>query len=593
MITFLEREACSEQIATSCFSTNFNSIKTNLEKGNIEYFNLINEYKSIRIHASAFSYEYSNLSLRNLIKKLKKYIHLFKLAKDFSENSYLVLNRYNKKDSVDSFYIFQTKKIFSNNNVKLFMWNSLEKKWIILTRNSIEFQNVKLIKVCIKANENDAFVSYLKNSDEENNSAKLDSEVADLARLDLSDLREDRVAFVVYQKHKDCLSDDELKHLSDLTIKHIRSHLYFFKKGALSRIDQFEEGLFSLTKFKSNGFEKIVFVPIGLFIQSETCINELLINAVIFKDCLTHYYKEKYLEGLFVLNIESDISYILDIPMKGIDIKQLKKILSSHVINTKSVEGKVINSIAEGEVDSEIVEAARNNLDDHFSEGFESIFLFNTEFYTEISDNLDKVSNLKTLIGLSSGFKLNYLASKSNAEKVIYFDLNSDSLSFKKKLLEGWNGIDLPSWIKKNNYQKRYKFVENSIKYIEKSWSRELDRWGGAEVFYDNWTNYKKLEFSFNHIDCINEIEKLSSLLDCKQAALWISNVWNNEFVYYAFGSNMQNEYLKWLNIISKTNKDLIVFQSEVFFEENVFFETGESSSAILGKLKRVVNPDD
>lgn len=398
--------------------------------------------------------------------------------------------------------------------------------------------------------------------------------------LDLHKQREKHTCVVVVPSEE---SDEERLRL---TVDYIKSHLFFYLDGQLSKVLIYEESPTYFQKLKRRGYEKVLLVPEGLLLEGEEITNRLLLES-------ERFFKH------FTFSIDGDLPQLL----RMFDLREKKAKIIDEVLTQEGFSRMFRHTpnilIMEDHdrfayqvpAETQSLIKMRKDLEAHLRSGFHTPFLFNTEFYTDIDHSLF-LGDSELILGLASGFKLNYLAEKNNrkAKRYIFADLNSEMLNIKKRMFESWDGQDFPRWV---NEVLRPSFpldrlYEKNEKTIKRSWERELIRWGGEDNFKDHWTWFRSQDVDFIPLDYIHEPSKLCSLLENQKGAVWVSNIWHNEFVAYHFKDKLSEAYRNWIELIEKKSPDTVLFQGNVILNNDNLQISGVPLKDLVEKLEEL-----
>lgn len=189
------------------------------------------------------------------------------------------------------------------------------------------------------------------------------------------------------------------------------------------------------------------------------------------------------------------------------------------------------------------------------------VYIFNTETITK-----PKYINLfKTYFFLASGFKDLFILSKLNLcdKSIIYYDINPDSIKFKKWILTEWNGKKKHLYRKIMKYE--YKYALSDYKFIgdfnqlslkkqfDYSWKIEMKRWGNNKPF-DILNNLKQHSYKFFNIDIASDLKKLKNIISLLDGPIyfWFSNCFNFEYRKTVGEINFK-EFVYELSCLNKT----------------------------------------
>jgi len=215
------------------------------------------------------------------------------------------------------------------------------------------------------------------------------------------------------------------------------------------------------------------------------------------------------------------------------------------------------------------------------------IYLFNSEPYPTEFGEQDFYSILNQIrapeqfdnyIFLSSGFLGNYILDElgfTGSEKIIYYDISGPSLYFKHVLHTYWqpSGETLKDFIDQIVSHAGDRVGTDDIvhfadhltsEYIDQAWIEEENHWGGKSLFINHWEKFRKnlYNVSYWHWDIVNnyqgwQIDQINKLPG--KTFLWVSNVYQNEFILNAF-KNYNNVAIQFKNLLNSSNPNIFVY---------------------------------
>ena len=187
------------------------------------------------------------------------------------------------------------------------------------------------------------------------------------------------------------------------------------------------------------------------------------------------------------------------------------------------------------------------------------VYAFNTE--TLSGEGVRSPGPIDAFFSAAAGFKpLSILQANGFHDNTVvhYFDWCQDSLDFKKRVIETWDGIDFHKWLLAHDLE--YNFSSTYRGNYEKYWKMELEEFDGAEKFKELWDKYKELDHHFHLIDIVNEPEKLFDIVKQYEGnkAIWTTNIWSSEMLHW----NEEPEIIeqKWLHFEQQIPDDLILY---------------------------------
>ena len=174
---------------------------------------------------------------------------------------------------------------------------------------------------------------------------------------------------------------------------------------------------------------------------------------------------------------------------------------------------------------------------------------------------------------MASGFKDLILLSELDLQNttIIYYDINPDSIDFRKWILSCWNGKkdSLYRKIMKHEYNyalSDYKFTGDFTKLsfrqqFEYSWKIELDRWNNNRksiVFNKVKGCYNK---RFIIMDITSDFKDLKKVITIAEEPIyfWFSNC----FKFNTIKINKKDSFKKFFNIMKDSNKRIFLSGNE------------------------------
>jgi hypothetical protein len=207
------------------------------------------------------------------------------------------------------------------------------------------------------------------------------------------------------------------------------------------------------------------------------------------------------------------------------------------------------------------------------------VFPWNFESYDDIIEpppNWRKPFSV--LYSVAAGLKPNMILQTHGYDddtEVVFFDYSSYALSFRKLLLEEWDGRDYPCFLKfaarKLPLDTNYclwpgaSLEDADSPEMQALWHREIERWGGEENLRLHWSRARKLKYRFLHCNLLTEPEKLLSLIaDGRGAVIW----WSNAFatVYSALHHTVEEKraiYESWILALAAKAPRLLLYGSD------------------------------
>jgi hypothetical protein len=89
------------------------------------------------------------------------------------------------------------------------------------------------------------------------------------------------------------------------------------------------------------------------------------------------------------------------------------------------------------------------------------------------------------------------LAQQTNAKSIVFYDINPNTLDFKRSLYTDWDGVDYIAYANK--------WAEDRNLIVEPRWEKaqQLSATQDIKQILDNWDYYKSLDVKFVHCDLV------------------------------------------------------------------------------------------
>ncbi len=202
-----------------------------------------------------------------------------------------------------------------------------------------------------------------------------------------------------------------------------------------------------------------------------------------------------------------------------------------------------------------------------FEDAQKGVFLFNIEPY----DDLKKPSNqppLDAVFSVAAGFKpYRILQSQGfHAEtKVVLFDYSQKALAVRKHIIDHWDGRDFPTFVRhlfkrfppqEVFYQLWHGVTPDTLDWsdMETLWQQELNRWGGADAFAQQWQTLRALPHQYLHCDLLrNRQSLLDELANHQHSYLWWSNAFFTIFSHWHYRpAERKAQYFDWVAEVAR-----------------------------------------
>jgi hypothetical protein len=196
------------------------------------------------------------------------------------------------------------------------------------------------------------------------------------------------------------------------------------------------------------------------------------------------------------------------------------------------------------------------------------IFVWNFEGSDEISrPATGKDAPVSSIYSVAAGLKTYWLLETqgfNDDTRIVFFDYSERALEYKQLLHEKWDGRDYPRFL-------RYLFEKippgqafyqlwggQSVEQLDwrlvnQTWTNEINRWGGADIFADCWQRIRRLPVEYVACDVLTEPDRLlSHVRSDANSVIWWSNVFFTFFSNWHYScDDRQGIYMKWLHALT------------------------------------------
>lgn len=122
-------------------------------------------------------------------------------------------------------------------------------------------------------------------------------------------------------------------------------------------------------------------------------------------------------------------------------------------------------------------------------------------------DKFEELKNSNCVISPANGLLGESLCLHSNANKIIFYDVNKNNIEFKKHLYTNWDGKDYFNFAYNYAKEKNLNIEPSTPNGIEESLKSKDD----TDKVFKNWNYIKSLEKEFLHIDIIKDCDQIIS----------------------------------------------------------------------------------
>ncbi|RDD61888.1 hypothetical protein [Ferruginivarius sediminum] len=207
------------------------------------------------------------------------------------------------------------------------------------------------------------------------------------------------------------------------------------------------------------------------------------------------------------------------------------------------------------------------------------VFLGNWENYTDLAGRQPVAGQaLASVHGVAAGFKVNRILETHGFDdrtRVVFFDYSDIALDVRRMMVETWDGRDFPAFAERiaERFPDAYFQIKGARRpgtldrdLIREGWTRELDIWGGAEAFRDNWRACRALPHQYVQCDLYGQSQPLLSTLSPEpNSVLWWSNAFHSlNAVWHYEREARERIYHRWLADVAAINPHITLYGTDV-----------------------------
>ncbi|WEK00797.1 MAG: hypothetical protein P0Y59_03615 [Candidatus Sphingomonas phytovorans] len=216
-------------------------------------------------------------------------------------------------------------------------------------------------------------------------------------------------------------------------------------------------------------------------------------------------------------------------------------------------------------------------LDDMSEKAGRGVFVLNYESYDDVADPPPGfVAPVSTLYCVAAGLKPNRILATHGIDadsSVVFFDYSTQALDFRRRLDAEWNGRDYPGFLRSLFEQ------QNGAHYylwpgaspdnmewaeLERLWSAELARWGGADRFEDHWRQFRDLRRDYLLCNILEADPLLERIQDEPGSLIWWSNAFCTIFSATHYSLEQKRRiYEDWIIRLSEAAPGIFLYGSD------------------------------
>lgn len=206
------------------------------------------------------------------------------------------------------------------------------------------------------------------------------------------------------------------------------------------------------------------------------------------------------------------------------------------------------------------------------------VFLWNVESYRDVAapQEFGFAGPVGTLSCVAAGFKPNMILKTHGFDsntRVVYFDYSAAALEFRRLLKDEWDGDDFPHFLqyafRKLPSPETFYHLWNdkrpeelTASDFEDAWQFELERWGGAAAFKEEWGRYRRLAHEFVHCNLLIQPERLFARMGTGSSdVVWWSNAFFTVFSNWHYTLPERRAiYDAWVRGLADRNPDVVLY---------------------------------
>lgn len=207
------------------------------------------------------------------------------------------------------------------------------------------------------------------------------------------------------------------------------------------------------------------------------------------------------------------------------------------------------------------------------------VFPWNLESYDDVDlPPQGFESPLNTVYCVAAGFKPYRIVQTHGYgcdTRVVLFDYSERALEFRQRLLDEWDGVDYPAFLRRafgemppdTYFQLWADLAPDQVapSDLDQLWKAETDRWGGEKAFHEHWTLCRALPHEFVVCDLLEDPAPLLERIRSEPAAvIWWSNafftIYSNWLLTIA---GRRQRYEKFIKGLAEAAPDLYLYGAD------------------------------
>jgi hypothetical protein len=216
-------------------------------------------------------------------------------------------------------------------------------------------------------------------------------------------------------------------------------------------------------------------------------------------------------------------------------------------------------------------------LDDMSEKAGRGVFVLNYESYDDIAEPPPGFTPpVSTLYSVAAGLKPNRILATHGVDadsRVVFFDYSRQALDFRRRLDSEWDGSDYPRFLRALFEQQKgahyYLWPGASPDNmdwheLERLWTAELARWGGAEQFESHWQRFRALRHDYLLCSILEPDALLARIENQPGSVIWWSNAFCTIFsaTHYSLAEK-RRIYEDWITRLANRAPDIFLYGSD------------------------------
>ena len=214
------------------------------------------------------------------------------------------------------------------------------------------------------------------------------------------------------------------------------------------------------------------------------------------------------------------------------DTLELSDTLKKYICNTKPISDPVnfLNGLEGREYTEHTIVRDARVLIKKKTIPSSPIYFVNTE--PSAPTTLDELNNkyFDQYVGVTAGFKLLYYAYSYGIDVMSttfhWYDFDPHSCAFKQHMIENWDGVDYPAFVKQwcnNNPDANTELLHQ----VDSKWNDTIEHFGGETKWKHFWEDVQLCKHNFYTLDLITQNSEILKRLNNTSTFVFTSNIYS------------------------------------------------------------------